>query len=78
MDHFDFLNKSVQACVKNASEHTSRGQGLRRTGHNNMAYCAALLALEEVGKAILFGSSRGHMARKELAFVNDDWFEDHM
>jgi AbiV family abortive infection protein len=77
MSDLDAVNRAVQSCVENADEHLASARELRKTGHNNMAYSAAVLALEEIGKAILIGMSRGYMADKEPGYVQDDWFEDH-
>lgn len=77
MSDFERLNKSIQACVKNADEHVAAARELRKTGHNNMAFNAAVLALEEVGKAVLTGMNRGQVANLESGFIRDDWFGDH-
>jgi AbiV family abortive infection protein len=77
MNDLDTVNRAIQSCVKNADEHLAAAKDLRKTGHNNMAFNAAVLALEEVGKAILIGMSRGYMAHMKPGYVQADWFEDH-
>jgi AbiV family abortive infection protein len=77
MSDLEVLNKSIQACVKNADEHIAAARELRKTDHNNMAFNAAVLALEEIGKAVLIGMNRGHAANYDPGFVRADWFEDH-
>jgi AbiV family abortive infection protein len=77
MDKLETLNKTFQACIENASAHLSAAKELRSSGHNNMAFNAAVLALEEMGKAVLVGMRRGHHLDEESDFIRDDWFDDH-
>jgi AbiV family abortive infection protein len=64
-------------CAENAGEHLAAAGVLRRTGHNNLAFHAAILALEEIGKATLIGMSHRELPSSEPDYVKPDWFEDH-
>jgi AbiV family abortive infection protein len=77
MDKLETLNKTFQACIGNASAHLSAAKELRSSGHNNMAFNVAVLALEEMGKAVLIEMRRGHPLDEESDFIRDDWFDDH-
>lgn len=77
MTNFDLLNKGFQACVKNAGEHLAAARTLREAGHNNMAYNAAVLALEEIGKAVLLAMVARQKTGDAEEFVRPEWLEDH-
>lgn len=77
MSEFSEVNKCFQACVTNAERHVVAAKDLRAAGHNNMAFNAAVLALEEIGKAVLIVMSGLHANSKEPEFVREDWIEDH-
>jgi AbiV family abortive infection protein len=77
MRDLETVNKATRACAENAHEHLKAARELRKTKHNNMSFNAAVLALEEIGKAILIGMTRGYMSDTESPYIKEDWVEDH-
>jgi AbiV family abortive infection protein len=77
MGNYEYVNKAFRSCLKNAEEHLAAAKTLREAGHNNMAFNAAVLALEEVGKAILIAMSRAPSRSNEPDHIRSNWLDDH-
>jgi AbiV family abortive infection protein len=77
MKDLEWVNKAIRACAENADEHLGAARELRKTNHNNMSFNAAVLALEEIGKAVLIGMCSTTLVSKEPDFIQDQWLDDH-
>ncbi|HEX5284061.1 MAG TPA: AbiV family abortive infection protein [Bryocella sp.] len=71
----DELLRIRSACLANASTHITSAQLLRQAGQYNVAFECAILALEEVGKAVILMMTRTRdLARED---ESPDWMDDH-
>src|ERR1700686_2894496 len=74
-DAFAALLPIRQACLDNAKRHLEAAKLLAGVGNYNVAFECALLALEEVGKAVILMMTRS----RTLTNSDDqpDWMDDH-
>ncbi len=67
-----------EACLLQAQELTEAAETLLKIGKHNLAFHLAVLAIEEIGKRVLYLINASSIASEEPEFVSESAYEDHV